>query len=169
MGDIFETTAYHKSSYSNALESVKSQTYHVCNKLNAWLGDGIYFWERKKDAERWDGRYSYPTITSASLCCDYDYFLNLDTMDGMNEFKEFVQFCQKEFTLSSYDLSLTKEHDYWVSPIFCQYYKTVYKTLLMKYSFPKVSVKPQYCADGSVVSKIKLAATVGDFGNWKWL
>ncbi len=169
MGNIFKTIAYHKSAQSAASESVRKQMYNICKRDDAWLGYGIYFWERKVDAEKWDGRYIDPVITSAQLSCDYNLFLNLDTADGISEFKEFVQFCQKEFSSSNYDIVFSRKNDYYVSTVFCQYYKMIYHTMLMKYSFLKCSSKPQYCAsDNTIVSNIRLAS-INDCGKWKWL
>lgn len=169
MDDYFRTTAYHKSSSSSATKSIFWQNYYTCKKDDAWLGTGIYFWERKTDAERWDGHYTNPIITSAILCCPWDLYLNLDSEDGLAELKYFLDFYQKKLESLRIGIDFSSENIYLASPIFCELFKTTNGTLLIKYSFPQINNRPQYCAtDGSIVSEIQIASIIND-GKWKWI
>lgn len=169
MDNIFQTTAYHKSGIDNALKSITWQYYYPDTKKTAWLGKGIYFWERKSDAEWWDGQYTNPVITSALLKCNLAEYLNLDSESGMSQFKDFLDKFQDYFKESGLDVILQSNDDYRLALAFCQLYKEMNNIMLIKYSFPEISRKPQFCAtDRSVVSNIKLVSTQID-GNWKWI
>lgn len=152
MEKIFETTAYHKASRKAVLEAVDCQRFHISENRDRrendklWLGDGIYFWQRYSDALYWRGR-GYEEeydIAVADLRSSAEQFLDLDTNTGIRALADFWNQFQEDAKERETYYEFQRNKD--VIAICCQVYKKFNSVLLIRYSFPEVSNRPQYCA-----------------------
>ena len=149
MGNVFESIGYHQSSIDNAQSSVRWQSFHIGTRQNLWLGDGIYFWEQYNDAVWWDGRNKNPAIVSAHIKCQREFFLDLDNKDDKKELKKYYDLVSEEMKKADIDLKFL--NDDLVTPFLCNYYKKTYDILLIRYSFPRTSGRPQMCATNTTI------------------
>lgn len=150
MNTMFETKAFHKSGLDNAEKSLTWQAFYVSDKEELWLGNGIYFWERYGDAVWWPGNYNNPVILSAVLSCESNLFLNLDDERQEKAFLEYMSEVIEQAKASG--VSIKSETNDIINGGSCNYYKTKHGTKLIKYSFPKVSGKPQFCATETFIA-----------------
>ena len=158
MGDVYETRAYHKAGQENAERSLRWQSFYVSESDDLWLGNGIYFWENYTDACWWKGRnYVNPVILSALLRCRQERFLDLDNKDQRESFIQEMSEVLAEVAGRGYTIK-AKSIDI-IAGGSCNYYKRKYGTMLIRYSFPEMSGRPQFCAtDSSVASHVTLVA-----------
>ena len=172
MDDTFEIIAYHKNEASTAAQNIRYQKFFISHdkeNKEMWLGDGVYFWELPKDAEQWDrGKYLAETILEARITCPTAQFANLDKTDEMQEFQEFCKKTKQMMADSKgYGFNFQKGK-YQVNSFFYNVFKETYDILLIKYSFPVISNRPQYCAtNNDIISDIRLAANYLA-GKWEW-
>ena len=171
MSNAFQTIAYHKNSASTAAWNIMVHRFFISHDKpdnEMWLGDGIYFWEKQRDAEWWDGGYENETIVKATLTCNYDDFANLDEEDALEEFKLFCQKTKDSMENQngmSFDFSNGR---FQVNSFFFNVFKETYNILLIKYSFPRRNNRPQYCAtNNDIVSDIQIAARL-IANRWEW-
>ena len=157
MSKMFETKAYHQSGLKNAEKSLNWQSFFVSDHENLWLGKGIYFWERYQDACWWDGGYIHPVVLSVDLKCEEDLFLNLDNRNQKKAFIDYMANVIEQAKKNGCDI-LSPTDDI-IAGGSCNYYKNKFRTKLIKYSFPEVNGKPQFCAtDSSVTRNVKMVS-----------
>lgn len=157
MGMVYKTKAYHQSGLENAERSLTWQGFYVSDHEDLWLGYGIYFWERYKDACWWDGGYIRPVILSAELNCENDSFLNLDDHIQKSAFIAYMSAVFEEAEANG--LFVRADSDDIIAGGSCNYYKGQFGTKLIKYSFPEKSGRPQFCAtDTSVARNIRMVS-----------
>ena len=159
---MFKTIAYHKNDEKTAEKNVFWQCFfvsHVTPNKELWLGDGVYFWERRDDAVWWPGGYQRDTILKAILSCEDNQFVNLDVKDQK---EEYIDFCVKTKgqmeSLKNYSFNFSRGK-FQMNSFFFNVFKETYNLMLIKYSFPERNRRPQYCAtDSSIVSGIEIIA-----------
>lgn len=171
MDNAFRTIAYHKNDAGTAQKNVMLQTFYISHDKpdkEMWLGTGIYFWEKQRDAEWWQGGYQNETILEAELSCAYDQYVNLDQENEKKEFQEFCRQIKEQMgSLEGYRFDFTRGK-FQVNSFFFNVFKETYDILLLKYSFPKINNRPQYCAtDNRCISNIKIAARL-IASEWNW-
>ncbi|APT50993.1 hypothetical protein BSA171_03645 [Bacillus safensis] len=86
--------AFHGTSHTNAMKIVSQKKFEVKNRKNHWLGTGVYFfrddpeqamsWAKIKNEEK------NCAVIKADLSLNSDYFLNLDSRDGIEYFQKFI-------------------------------------------------------------------------------
>lgn len=167
---MFETVAYHKNDITVAEKNVLFQKFFISHDTpfrEMWLGDGVYFWEKKRDTEWWDGNYEKNTVLSAKLKCNSDQFVNLDVEEEFEEFKQFCEQTKEAMEQSHYSFEFS-DGKFQVSSFFYNVFKETYELLLLKYSFPQRNNRPQYCAsDNSIISDIRIIGrTIGERLVW---
>ena len=157
MNGMFETTAYHKNYAQTAATNIRWKQFFISrDKPNKeqWLGDGVYFWERKEDAVWWPG----DTVLSAFLSCELDQFVNLDNLEERNSFILFCKELKSIMEHSDYTFDFT-DGRFQVNSFFFNNFKEMNDIMLLKYSFPRINNKPQYCAtNNSIISDIRIIA-----------
>lgn len=171
MSNLFRTIAYHTNDATVASKNVTMQTFFISHdkpEKELWLGDGIYFWERQKDAEWWPGKFNNGTILKATLSCQNDQYVNLDLKEELEAFQAFCRQTKEQMGSlngKSFDFSRGR---FQVSSFFFNVFKDTYGVLLLKYSFPRINNRPQYCASNNdVVSDIQLVARM-IANRWEW-
>ena len=151
MSELFNSKAYHKAGYENAILSVRWQSFFASKGEHHWLGDGVYFWQNYEDAVWWDGKYVLPVIMIADLECERRLFLDLDDSAVRNHFYEYMKSAFAEFAKCGYSIRVDGFEK--VTGASCNYYKEKNSIELIRYSFPDNSNRPQFCATNTMTAK----------------
>lgn len=86
---------FHGTLDEKANKILNSKFIHS-SKNSEWLGFGVYFFEKRKDAEWWakleagksQKKYSVPTVLSANIVTDDEFFYDLDILVNMKRMVE---------------------------------------------------------------------------------
>lgn len=86
---------FHGTLDEKANKILNSKFIHS-SKNSEWLGSGVYFFVERKDAEWWakleagkpQNKYSVPTVLSANIVTDDEFFYDLDLQRNMDKMRK---------------------------------------------------------------------------------
>lgn len=95
-----ERSLFHSVANKDNPDYVESNAPFRCT-VDAWLGDGYYFWESFKEYAHWWGKRHYSNnYFICETSCDYDTFsiLDLDDIDTIIEIRKIVEDLQEMYS-----------------------------------------------------------------------
>lgn len=88
-------TGYHGTTRTNAEKILQEQSFINSTKVNEWLGDGVYFFAYRSDAEWWVKANRYKNqkteILKAELAYTKEQLLDLDNSQQLLDMEKFLQ------------------------------------------------------------------------------
>ena len=88
-------TGYHGTTRTNAEKILQEQRFINSTKANEWLGDGVYFFAYRSDAEWWVKANRYKNqkteILKAELAYNEEQLLDLDNSQQLLDMEKFLQ------------------------------------------------------------------------------
>lgn len=85
------------------LDEIENNGPFLCNKNNAWLGEGCYFWEDNIENAHWWGR-NYPkgyVICKSSYDYDNKNFFDFQDLNNLNEFRKSIELLQNKYNIKN--------------------------------------------------------------------
>ncbi len=168
------TTVFHGTTKSRAVK-IKRTGFRSSDKPTEWLGFGVYFFDRRRDAENWAksecrrSRASFherPAILDSKIKCDSTAFFDLDSRPNMDKLIDELDPILKEMGKSGEGAIQFSEKNE-VKCFCCNYYKRTHGMKIMAYSFPALRVnragfdfcskQRQYCvSDNCCITDINI-------------
>lgn len=136
--NIISLDGFHTTTSKNARQIDTTKNFRPSNKLNEWLGEGVYFWLTYTDAMYWFEK-SYTGINemciiSVKLSLDRDKILDLDSPEDMNILVDFANTYNNEMIKMSKKLPVfTSSHEQ--RCFYCNLYKRKYALDAIIFSF----------------------------------
>lgn len=107
---MFKKNLFHGTEEQN-LENIEKNGFIYKQRDNHWLGQGIYFFEDKKQAINWKTRNS-KVVLEVTIELPFSEILDLDSIDGieffMNEVKEILQTSEIKIEIKEDELNVNR-------------------------------------------------------------
>lgn len=94
----YNEIGYH-TTFSLHKDNIIKDGFRFSNSNHEWLGEGIYFWDKKENALWWKKNSTLikRCIFTCDLKCEKDKYLNLDNEMQMKQFDQFLNKYLKTF------------------------------------------------------------------------